>query len=74
VGVLNGNNANPDLKWETTYSYNAGFDLSLFGSRVDIVFDWYYKENQRLAHAPRPPRFPRLGCRQQLRCGQQPLG
>ena len=48
VGVLNANNANPDLKWETTYSTNLGFDLSLFNSRIDIVFDWYYKKTQDL--------------------------
>ncbi len=48
VGVLNANNANPDLKWETTYSTNIGFDLSLFGSRIDIVFDWYYKKTKDL--------------------------
>ncbi len=48
VGVLNGNNANPNLKWETTYSYNAGFDLSLFNSRIDLVFDWYYKKTNDL--------------------------
>ena len=48
VGVLNANNANPDLKWETTYSTNIGFDLSLFGSRIDLVFDWYYKKTKDL--------------------------
>jgi len=48
VGVLNGNNANPDLKWETTYSWDAGFDLSLFNSRVNVVFDWYYKKTDDL--------------------------
>ena len=48
VGVLNANNANPDLKWETTYSTNLGFDLSLFNSRIDIVFDWYYKKTKDL--------------------------
>ena len=48
VGVLNANNANPDLKWETTYSTNIGFDLSLFNSRIDIVFDWYYKKTNDL--------------------------
>lgn len=48
VGVLNGNNANPDLKWESTYSWNAGFDLSLFNSRIDVVFDWYYKKTRNL--------------------------
>ena len=41
VGVLNGNNANPDLKWETTKSWNLGFDLSVLNNRIDIVFDWY---------------------------------
>ncbi len=48
VGVLNANNANPNLKWETTYSTNIGFDLSLFNSRIDIVFDWYYKKTKDL--------------------------
>ena len=48
VGVLNANNANPDLKWETTYSTNIGLDLSLFNSRIDIVFDWYYKKTKDL--------------------------
>ena len=48
VGVLNGNNANPNLKWETTYSTNVGFDLSLFDSRIDLVVDWYYKKTNDL--------------------------
>ena len=48
VGVLNANNANPELKWETTYSTNIGLDLSLFNSRIDIVFDWYYKKTNDL--------------------------
>ena len=48
VGVLNANNANPDLKWETTYSTNIGFDLSLIDSRIDVVFDWYYKKTNDL--------------------------
>lgn len=48
VGVMNANNANPALKWETTYSTNVGFDLSLFNSRIDIVFDWYYKKTNDL--------------------------
>ncbi len=48
VGVLNANNANQNLKWETTYSTNIGFDLSLFNSRIDLVFDWYYKKTKDL--------------------------
>ena len=48
VGVLNANNANSELKWETTYATNVGMDLSLFDSRIDIVFDWYYKKTKDL--------------------------
>ncbi len=48
VGVLNGNNANPDLKWETTYSTNIGVDLGLFDGRIDLVVDWYYKKTKNL--------------------------
>ena len=48
VGVLNGNNANPDLKWETTKSWNLGFDLSVLNNRIDVVFDWYYKKTNDL--------------------------
>ena len=48
IGVLNGNNANPDLKWETTKSWNLGFDLSVLNNRIDIVFDWYYKKTNDL--------------------------
>lgn len=47
-GVLNANNANPDLKWETTYSTNIGFDLSMFNNRVELVADWYYKKTKDL--------------------------
>jgi len=36
--------ANPDLTWEKTKQINAGFDLGLFNSAVDLSFD-YYKKN-----------------------------
>ena len=48
TGVLNANNANEGLKWETTYSTNVGFDLSLWNNRVELVFDWYYKKTKDL--------------------------
>ena len=48
VGVLNANNANPNLKWETTYSTNVGIDLSLFNGRIEFVADWYYKKTKDL--------------------------
>ena len=57
VGVLNANNANADLKWETTYSTNIGFDLSLFHSRIDVVFDWYYKKTKDLLMIKDIPAF-----------------
>ncbi len=48
TGVLNANNANPDLKWETTYSTNVGIDLGLFHGRVELIADWYYKKTKDL--------------------------
>ncbi len=47
-GVLNSNSANPNLKWETTYSYNVGFDLNMFNSRIEFVADFYYKKTKDL--------------------------
>jgi hypothetical protein len=35
---------NPDLKWETTTQTNLGIDLSLFESRINFIFDIYYKK------------------------------
>lgn len=42
------NEANDHLKWETTASYNLGFDLGLLRSRVNVVFDVYYKKTSDL--------------------------
>jgi len=48
TGVLTANTANPDLKWETTDSYNLGLDLNLFNNRIEFIFDWYYKKTRDL--------------------------
>jgi outer membrane receptor protein involved in Fe transport len=40
--------ANPDLKWETTNSYNVGLDLNLFNNRIEFIADWYYKKTRDL--------------------------
>ncbi len=48
TGVLTANNANPDLKWETTDSYNIGLDLNMFHNRIEFIFDWYYKKTRDL--------------------------
>lgn len=42
------NLSNDNLKWETTLSWNGGFDLSLFGRRLNIVGDVYYKKTSDL--------------------------
>ena len=42
------NAANDNLKWETTASYNLGFDLGLLKNRVNLVFDAYYKKTSDL--------------------------
>ena len=46
--VLTANNPNPNLKWETTDSYNVGLDLNLFHSRIEFIADWYYKKTRDL--------------------------
>lgn len=39
---------NPFLKPTTTEQYNLGFDAGFFNSRVELIFDAYYKEVQNL--------------------------
>ena len=48
TGVLNGNTANPDLKWETTYSSNIGIDVNFFQNRIELIADVYYKKTKDL--------------------------
>jgi TonB-linked SusC/RagA family outer membrane protein len=42
------NFANPDLKWESTRSYDIGFDFFALRSRVQVVFDWYLRQTKNL--------------------------
>ena len=35
--------ANNDLKWESTYQFDIGFDLGLFNNRISITSDYYSK-------------------------------
>lgn len=39
---------NPDLQWEKTTKYNAGFDLSLINNRVTFIFDAYLQKTNDL--------------------------
>lgn len=47
--------SNPDLKWETTYQFNGGLDISMFRSRLNIEVDAYLKKTKdMLLHADVP--------------------
>ena len=50
MGMAPNTSANPKLKWETTYQYNAGLDLSLFKERIDMSLDVYYKDTQDMLY------------------------
>lgn len=39
---------NPDLKWQKTLDKNIGADLSFFGNRFNINFDYYQKKTDPL--------------------------
>ena len=44
---------NPNLKWEETATYNAGYDISLFKNRLNASLDYYYRvTNDLLNSAP----------------------
>ncbi|MCJ8164386.1 TonB-dependent receptor [Pontibacter sp. E15-1] len=34
---------NPDLKWERTKQFDAGFNARMFNHRVELEFDYYYR-------------------------------
>ncbi|MFT4094195.1 MAG: SusC/RagA family TonB-linked outer membrane protein, partial [Niabella sp.] len=48
LGVAPSILANPDLKWETTYQYDGGLDISLFKDRVSLTADAYLKQTKNL--------------------------
>lgn len=43
-----GNMPNPDLKWEKTVQWDAGVDLGLWGSRLNLELSYYYKHTSDL--------------------------
>ncbi len=45
---LQGQNYNPDLKWETTTTYNAGFDLGFLNNRITASIEGYYRKTTDL--------------------------
>ncbi len=43
AGLYPGSTGNDNLKWETTTQYDAGIDLGLIESRINLTVDVYYK-------------------------------
>ena len=39
---------NPYLQWETSNTYDAGFDATLLKNRINVIFDLYEKKNTNL--------------------------
>lgn len=39
---------NPNLKWETTTTWNAGIDLGLWNNRLTVALDWYLRNSKDL--------------------------
>lgn len=57
-GYSPASNANPDLKWEKKGEFDAGFDFSLFNSKLSGSFDFYTRTTKDLLFyfaVPKPP-------------------
>lgn len=48
IGAVPQGIGNDDLCWEREFSYNLGTDISLFGRRLNLVFDVYLKKTTDL--------------------------
>ena len=49
-------NGNPDLTWEKVKILDAGFDLSIFGQKVELTFDWFRKvTDDMIVNVPSTP-------------------
>ncbi len=47
-GIAPSSIGNADVKWETTYQYNAGVDLGMFDGRLTLTLDAYRKHTKDL--------------------------
>ena len=48
TGYVITNKSNPDLKWETTTSYNIGLSTGFLQNRLTVTLDGYYKKTSDL--------------------------
>lgn len=44
-----------NLKWETTYQFDAGMDAGIFDSRIKITIDYYQKKTKNLLNTVQLP-------------------
>lgn len=42
------NGYNPDLKWETTTTWNVGVDMGWWNNRLTVALDWYLRDSKDL--------------------------
>ncbi len=45
------NGYNPDLKWETTTTWNVGLDMGWWNNRLTVALDWYLRDSKDLLAA-----------------------
>ena len=55
TGRYEANLANDNLSWETTDQFNAGLDVGLFNSKINLTIDAYYKLTHDLLQEVRQP-------------------
>ena len=41
---------NPGAQWEVNKTTNVGIDASLFNNRLEVIFDWYQKDTDKLLY------------------------
>jgi len=46
TGYVQSSLANPDLSWETITMLDFGIDISMFGNKFNMSFDWYDKNTE----------------------------
>ncbi|MDP5169585.1 MAG: TonB-dependent receptor [Bacteroidia bacterium] len=46
---------NPDAKWETNVTANAGVEMAFLDNRLELIFDWYLKQTVDLLYNPELP-------------------
>ena len=55
TGYRMSNFSNTNLKWEASEQWNAGIDIALLNSRIDLSVDFYNKETKDLLLTPSVP-------------------